>query len=48
MRSFDSLDQIRSASVEELSEVDGITPACAEAVYAYFHREKAVPFPEEK
>ena len=48
MRSFDSLDEIRSATVEELSEVEGITPACAEAVYAYFHPEKAVSFPTEK
>ena len=38
MRHFDSLEQIRLASVEELSEIPEITPQCAGEIYAYFHK----------
>jgi excinuclease ABC subunit C len=38
MRRFDSLEQIRLASIEELADIPEITPACAEEIYAYFHK----------
>jgi excinuclease ABC subunit C len=37
MRSFQSLDNIRAASVEELSAVDTMNRASAETVYQFFH-----------
>ena len=37
MRKFQSLENIRSASVEELMEADGMNQAVAEAVYLFFH-----------
>ena len=40
MRHFDSLEQIRLASVEELSAIPEITPQCAEAIYAHFHKQE--------
>ncbi|MBR6315554.1 MAG: excinuclease ABC subunit UvrC [Lachnospiraceae bacterium] len=38
MRCFDSLEAMKEASVEELAAVPEITPACAEDIYAFFHR----------
>ncbi|MBQ4149745.1 MAG: excinuclease ABC subunit UvrC [Clostridium sp.] len=37
MRAFRSFEAVRSASVEELSEVPSMNLAAAEKVYAYFH-----------
>ena len=37
MRTFRSFEAVRSASVEELSEVPSMNLAAAEKVYAYFH-----------
>ena len=37
MRSFASIDEIKSASVERLAAVDGITPEVAESIYKFFH-----------
>ena len=38
MRSFQSMDRIREASVEELAAVDSMNTAAAEAVYHFFHK----------
>ncbi|MCR5279961.1 MAG: excinuclease ABC subunit UvrC [Lachnospiraceae bacterium] len=38
MRSFDSINDIKEASVERLAAVDGITQDVAEKVYEFFHR----------
>lgn len=37
MRKFQSLENIRSATVEELSQTDGMNQAAAESVYRFFH-----------
>lgn len=37
MKYFKSIDEIRNASVEELSEPDGMNMAAAESVYRFFH-----------
>ncbi len=37
MRSFDSIAEIKEASVERINAVDGITKEQAERVYAFFH-----------
>lgn len=39
MRSFENLDQIRDASVEQLASLPTMNRAAAEAVYRYFHKE---------
>ena len=36
MRSFDSLEDIRSASVEELAQIEGMNEASARAVADFF------------
>ena len=38
MKNFQSLDQIRNASVEELAKTDGMNQKTAEAVYLFFHK----------
>ena len=38
MRSFQSMDRIREASLEELAAVDSMNMAAAEAVYHFFHK----------
>ena len=38
MKHFQSLENIRNASVEELSEIDGMNKKTAEAVYLFFHK----------
>jgi excinuclease ABC subunit C len=38
MRSFQSIEKIREASVEELAAVDAMNQASAEAVYQFFHK----------
>ncbi|MBR4759617.1 MAG: excinuclease ABC subunit UvrC [Lachnospiraceae bacterium] len=38
MRHFDSLEAMKEATVEQLTAVPEITPACAEDIYAFFHR----------
>ena len=38
MKTFQSLENIRSASVEELAEVEGMNKRSAEAVYLFFHQ----------
>ena len=40
MRSFQSLDAVREASVEELCQVPGMTRAAAESVYQFFRRKE--------
>jgi excinuclease ABC subunit C len=37
MKKFLEIEKIRSASVEELMEADGITEKVAENIYRYFH-----------
>ncbi len=37
MKHFQSLENIRNASVEELAQIDGMNQKAAEAVYAFFH-----------
>ncbi len=39
MKRFQSLENIRNASVEELAETDGMNQKTAEAVYLFFHKE---------
>ena len=41
MRRYQSIDNIRSASVEDLLLTDSMNQAAAEAVYAFFHREQS-------
>lgn len=38
MRTFQSIDKIREASIEELAGVDAMNQASAEAVYDFFHK----------
>ncbi|MCR4991284.1 MAG: excinuclease ABC subunit UvrC [Lachnospiraceae bacterium] len=38
MKAFDSIDEIKNASVEELAAVDGILQPTAEGIYDFFHR----------
>jgi excinuclease ABC subunit C len=38
MRSFQSIEKIREASVEQLAAVDAMNQASAEAVYQFFHK----------
>ena len=38
MRSFNSIEDIRKASVEELLKIDGMSPAAAESVYKFFRK----------
>ena len=38
MKTFQSLESIRNASVEELAEVEGMNKSSAEAVYLFFHQ----------
>lgn len=40
MRSFQSLDAVREASVEELCQVPGMNQAAAESVYQFFRRKE--------
>ena len=37
---FDGMDAIREATVEELSAVDGISRRDAEAIWQYYHGEQ--------
>lgn len=39
MRSFDSIDEVKEASVERLMGVDGITKNVAESIHYFFHKE---------
>ncbi|MGM9613499.1 MAG: helix-hairpin-helix domain-containing protein, partial [Butyricicoccus sp.] len=39
MRTFQSIDAIRAATVEELSAAESMNERAAQAVYAYFHSE---------
>ncbi len=41
MRHFQSIDQIRAASVEELAETESMNLGVAEKVYAFFHKNDA-------
>ena len=38
MRRFRSIENIRNASVEELSETQSMNAQSAEAVYSFFHK----------
>lgn len=38
MKAFNSSDEMREASVEDLAAVDGMTIAAAESLYNYFHK----------
>jgi excinuclease ABC subunit C len=40
LRHFGSLRRVKDATVDELAEVEGFGPAQAEAVHAFFHRER--------
>ncbi len=40
MRSFQSLENIRNATVEELAQTDGMNHAVAESVYRFFHTQE--------
>ena len=40
MRRFQSLDAIRSASIEELSGTEAMPEKAAEEVFRFFHREE--------
>lgn len=40
LKHFGSLAAIKKATQEQLSEVKGISPAAAEKIYAYFHKEE--------
>ena len=40
MRRFQSLDAIRSASIEELSGTEAMNEKAAEEVFRFFHREE--------
>ena len=39
MRHFESLEAIRSASIDELAECENMNRAAAEAVYSFFRKE---------
>ena len=39
MQHFKEIDKIKNATVEELQEVDGVTPKVAEEIYSFFHEE---------
>ena len=39
MKAFQSLEEIRSADVETLSQVPSMNRAAAEKVYEFFHKE---------
>lgn len=39
MQHFKEIEKIKSATVEELQEVSGITPKVAEEIYSFFHKE---------
>lgn len=43
MRSFQSIERIREATVEELAAVDAMNRASAEAVYLFFHKPESTP-----
>lgn len=38
MKAYESLEDIKNASCDELSKVDGFNSACAAAVYDFFHK----------
>jgi len=38
MRSFESIDEIKEASIERIAAVDGITEKVAEDIYLFFHK----------
>ena len=40
MRTFDSIDDIKNASVEKLSSIPEINERIAQAIYDYFHTEE--------
>ena len=40
MKAFQSLDEIRAADVEQLSQVPAMNRGAAEKVYEFFHKEK--------
>nr|MCR5688256.1 hypothetical protein [Lachnospiraceae bacterium] len=37
MRAFDSLEDIKNATEEQLKEVEGFNVAAAKSVYGFFH-----------
>ncbi len=37
---FKEIDKIKNATVEELSEVEGVTPKVAQEIYTFFHEEE--------
>ena len=39
MRHFDSLSEIKNASVEQLLEIPEINESCAQEIYGFFHKE---------
>ena len=42
MKAFQSLDEIRAANVEQLSQVPAMNRGAAEKVYEFFHKEKEI------
>ena len=46
MKRFQSLENIRNASVEELAETDGMNQKAAEAVYRFFHTKNVIENPD--
>lgn len=43
LRHFGSVDAIKSLSVDELKQADGMNQPAAEAVYQFFHSQKEAP-----
>ena len=44
---FSSLDKLKDATLEQLSEIEGIGDIIAQSVYAYFHNENNIKLLEE-
>ena len=40
MKKYESIEDIKRATVEELREVDGFNASCARSVYDFFHVEE--------
>jgi len=40
MRSFASIEEIKNATAEQLAEIPELTPAVAESIYLFFHKEQ--------
>ena len=38
MKAFDSIEDIKNATMDELKDVDGLNSAAAKSVYDHFHK----------